>query len=49
MAEAGVPYFNYVWRAALGREPTLDGPFAQRWIDPQRELGRYARPEWFGL
>lgn len=49
MAEAGVPYFNYYWRAALGRELSMDGPVAQRWIDAQHELGRYARPEWFGL
>jgi hypothetical protein len=45
MAEAGVPYFNYFWRAALGRELAMGGPVAQRWIDAQRDLGRYARPE----
>jgi putative nucleotidyltransferase with HDIG domain len=49
MAEAGVPYFNYYWRAALGRELAMDGPVARRWIDAQRELGRYARPAWFGF
>ncbi|HVC80396.1 MAG TPA: HD domain-containing protein [Chloroflexota bacterium] len=49
MALAGVPYFNFYWRAALNTELTVDGEVAQRWIDAQRELGRYARPEWFGI
>jgi hypothetical protein len=49
MAEAGVPYFNYFWRKALGVPLTMDGPVAQRWIDAQHEMGGYARPEWFGL
>jgi putative nucleotidyltransferase with HDIG domain len=49
MAEAGVPYFNCYWRRALGTELTVDGEVARRWIDAQRELGGYARPEWFGL
>lgn len=49
MAEAGVPYFNYYWRTALGTALTMDGPVAQRWIAAQHELGGYARPEWFGL
>ncbi|HVA91597.1 MAG TPA: HD domain-containing protein [Chloroflexota bacterium] len=49
MALAGVPYFNVYWRAALGAELTLDGEVGRRWIEAQRELGRYARPEWFGI
>jgi hypothetical protein len=49
MAEAGVPYFNYFWRQALGVPLTMDGVVAQRWIDAQHEMGGYARPEWFGL
>ena len=49
MADAGIPYFNYFWRKTLGVSLTLDGPVAQRWIAAQRDLGRYARPEWFGL
>jgi hypothetical protein len=49
MALAGVPYFNVYWRAALHSELTLDGEIARRWIAAQRELGRYARPEWFGI
>lgn len=49
MAEAGVPYFNCFWRTILGTELALDGPVAQRWIAAQRELGGFARPEWFGL
>src|SRR6185437_2678540 len=39
MALAGVPYFNFYWRATLNTELTLDGEVAQRWIDAQRELG----------
>jgi len=49
MAEAGVPYFNYYWRAAQLTPLTLDGPVAQRWIYAQQEMGRYAEPAWFGL
>jgi uncharacterized protein len=49
MAEAGVPYFNYFWREATGTPLTMDGPVAQRWIDAQRDMGRFARPEWFGI
>jgi len=49
MAEAGVPYFNYFWRKATGTSLTMDGPVAQRWIDAQLNLGRFARPEWFGI
>jgi len=49
MALAGVPYFNFYWRATLNTELTLDGEVAQRWIDAQRELGRYACPDWFGI
>jgi putative nucleotidyltransferase with HDIG domain len=49
MALAGIPYFNFYWRAALGKELTVDGEVAQRWITAQSELGGYARPEWFGI
>jgi len=49
MAEAGVPYFNYYWQKATGAKLTMDGPIAQRWIDAQRDMGRFARPEWFGI
>jgi putative nucleotidyltransferase with HDIG domain len=49
MADAGIPYFNYFWRKATGTSLTMDGPVAQRWIDAQRDLGRFARPEWFGI
>jgi uncharacterized protein len=49
MAEAGVPYFNYFWHKATGTSLTMDGPVAQRWIDAQRDMGRFARPEWFSV
>jgi uncharacterized protein len=49
MAEAGIPYFNYYWQKATGTTLSRDGPVAQRWIDAQRDMGRFARPEWFGL
>ena len=49
MAEAGIPYFNYFWREATGTSLTMDGPIAQRWIDAQRDMGRFARAEWFGI
>jgi uncharacterized protein len=49
MAKAGVPYFNYFWQRATGTSLTMDGPIAQRWIDAERDMGRFTKPEWFSV